>query len=171
MRAALDQAVYTIAIAHGVTEQKILRNVAFPFSSSAADFQSRLNGACLNFPRAILTVLESAKPYKGGDHALWAINELANTSKHKTLTTVAFRIIGAYAHERYLERAGTPREITARLSAEIQKAVQVADLKQRFVTLGMEPVANTPEELGPLMRREQERYGQIIRNAGIKIEK
>jgi tripartite-type tricarboxylate transporter receptor subunit TctC len=70
----------------------------------------------------------------------------------------------------YLAPAGTPREITARLSAEIQKAVQAADLKARYVTLGMEPVANTPEELGALMRREQERYGQIIRSANIKVE-
>ncbi|MBS0337213.1 MAG: tripartite tricarboxylate transporter substrate binding protein [Proteobacteria bacterium] len=70
----------------------------------------------------------------------------------------------------YTAPAGTPREITGRLSAEIQKAVQSADLKQRYVTLGMEPEANTPEELGALMRREQERYGQIIRNAGIKVE-
>ena len=70
----------------------------------------------------------------------------------------------------YVAAAGTPREITARLSAEIQKAMHAQDLKDRYVTLGMEPAANTPEELGALMRREQERYGQIIRNAGIKIE-
>ncbi len=70
----------------------------------------------------------------------------------------------------YAAPAGTPRDITARLSAEIQKAVLAQDLKDRYVTLGMEPAANTPEELGALMRREQDRYGQIIRNAGIKIE-
>jgi tripartite-type tricarboxylate transporter receptor subunit TctC len=70
----------------------------------------------------------------------------------------------------YAAPAGTPREITARLSAEIQKAVQAQDLKDRYVTLGMEPAANTPEELGALMRREEARYGQIIKNAGIKIE-
>ena len=70
----------------------------------------------------------------------------------------------------YAAPAGTPREITARLSAEVQKAVQAQDLKDRYVTLGMEPAATTPDELMALMRREQERYGQIIRNAGIKIE-
>lgn len=99
MRAALDQAVYAIAIAYGITEQRILKKVAFPFSPSATDFPSRLKGVCPNFPQAILTVLESAKPYKGGDDALWAINELANTSKHKTLTPVAFQITSSYAHE------------------------------------------------------------------------
>ncbi len=70
----------------------------------------------------------------------------------------------------YLAPAGTPREITARLSAEVQKAVQAQDLKDRYVTLGMEPAANTPEELGALMRREEARYAQIIKSAGIKIE-
>ena len=70
----------------------------------------------------------------------------------------------------YTAPAGTPREITARISAEVQKAVQAQDLKDRYLTLGMEPAANTPEELMALMRREQERYGAIIRNAGIKIE-
>ena len=70
----------------------------------------------------------------------------------------------------YAAPAGTPREITARLSAEVQKAVLAQDLKDRYLTLGMEPAANTPDELMALMRREQERYGQIIRSAGIKIE-
>ena len=70
----------------------------------------------------------------------------------------------------YMAPAGTSREITARLSAEVHKAVLAADLKERYVTLGMEPVANTPEELMALMRREQARYGEIIRNAGIKVE-
>jgi len=70
----------------------------------------------------------------------------------------------------YTAPAGTPREVTARLAAEIQKAMLGADLKERYITLGMEPVANTPDEFAALMKREQERYGSIIRNAGIKIE-
>ena len=70
----------------------------------------------------------------------------------------------------YAAPAGTPREITARLSAEIQKAILSADLKERYLALGIEPVASTPDDLTALMKREQERYGTIIRNAGIKIE-
>ncbi len=70
----------------------------------------------------------------------------------------------------YAAPAGTPREITQRISAEVQKAVQAQDLKDRYVLLGMEPAANTPDELMALMRREQERYGQIIKAANIKLE-
>jgi tripartite-type tricarboxylate transporter receptor subunit TctC len=71
----------------------------------------------------------------------------------------------------YAAPAGTPREILLRLAAEIQKAVQAADLRERFATLGMDTASSTPEEMAAFMRREQERYATIIRNAGIKIEK
>ena len=70
----------------------------------------------------------------------------------------------------YAAPAGTPREIVARLSAEIRKAVQAADLKDRYLTLGMDPRSNSPEEMIAYMRREQDRYASIIKNAGIKIE-
>jgi tripartite-type tricarboxylate transporter receptor subunit TctC len=70
----------------------------------------------------------------------------------------------------YAAPAGTPREIVARLAAEIQKAVQAADLKDRYVALGMDTASNTPDEMMAYMRREQDRYATIIKNAGIKIE-
>jgi tripartite-type tricarboxylate transporter receptor subunit TctC len=73
---------------------------------------------------------------------------------------------GGYAAPR-----GTPREILERLAVEIQKAVQAADLKERFVTLGMDTASSSPEQMGAFMRREQDRYATIIRNANIKIEK
>jgi tripartite-type tricarboxylate transporter receptor subunit TctC len=70
----------------------------------------------------------------------------------------------------YAAPAGTPKDILVKLAAEIQKAVQASDLKERYITLGMDTASNTPEEMMAYMRREQERYGQIVKTAGIKIE-
>ena len=70
----------------------------------------------------------------------------------------------------YAAPAGTPHDVRMKLAAEIQKAVQSPELKDRYLTLGMDPASNTPDEMGPFLKREQERYGTIIRNAGIKIE-
>jgi tripartite-type tricarboxylate transporter receptor subunit TctC len=70
----------------------------------------------------------------------------------------------------YEAPAGTPREILVRLAAEIQKALQTPDLRERYVTLGMDPVWNTPDEMVAYKKREGERYASIIRNANIKIE-
>jgi tripartite-type tricarboxylate transporter receptor subunit TctC len=70
----------------------------------------------------------------------------------------------------YAAPAGTPREALARLSSEIQKTLQSDELKERFATLGLDPVSSTPDDMASFMRREQERYATIIRNANIKVE-
>lgn len=66
--------------------------------------------------------------------------------------------------------SGTPREIVVRLSGEIQKALQSAELKERLLNAGLDPVSSTPDELVAFMRKEQERYAAIIKSANIKVE-
>ena len=70
----------------------------------------------------------------------------------------------------YAAAPGTPREVVARLSAEVQKAIQASDVKERFTTLGLEPRAMSPEEMGAFLRKEQARYADIIKSANIKVE-
>ena len=66
---------------------------------------------------------------------------------------------------------GTPKEITQRLAAEIGKAVQTKEVRERMQNLGLEPAAPmTPDEMAVFLRKEQQRYGDIIRTANIKIE-
>lgn len=70
----------------------------------------------------------------------------------------------------YSAPAGTPKEVLERLSGEIRKAMQAPDLKERYMALGLEPAAMTPDEMGAFLKREQERYGTVIRNANIRIQ-
>ena len=70
----------------------------------------------------------------------------------------------------YAAAPGTPREVVARLSAEVQKAIQAPDVRERFTTLGLEPRAMSPEEMGAFLRKEQARYADIIKSANIKVE-
>ncbi len=70
----------------------------------------------------------------------------------------------------YMAPPGTPREIRVRLAAEIQKALAADDVKERYLSLGMDVASNTPDEMAAFMRREQDRYAEIARTANIKIE-
>jgi len=70
----------------------------------------------------------------------------------------------------YAAPPGTPREILVRLSDEIRKAMMSEDLKERYTSLGLDPVSSTPDEMAAFMRREQDRYAAIVRDANIKIE-
>ena len=70
----------------------------------------------------------------------------------------------------YAAPPGTPKEVAAKLSAEIAKAMQASDLRERYLSLGMDPASNTPDEMASFLRNEQARYGAIIKNADIKVE-
>jgi tripartite-type tricarboxylate transporter receptor subunit TctC len=65
---------------------------------------------------------------------------------------------------------GTPREVRTRLAAEIHKALAADDLKERYLSLGMDVAFNSPDEMAVFLRNEQDRYAKIARDANIKIE-
>jgi tripartite-type tricarboxylate transporter receptor subunit TctC len=63
--------------------------------------------------------------------------------------------------------AGTPPDIVSRLSRELVKALETPDLRERLTALGVDPWPGTPEELGELLRADIERYGTVVRAAGV----
>ena len=67
--------------------------------------------------------------------------------------------------------AGTPREILARLNAEMAKAAAAPDLRKRFLDQGIELVASaTPDEFAAYIKAEVARYAKLARESGIKAE-
>ena len=62
----------------------------------------------------------------------------------------------------------TPREIVARLNAEVDKIIKSPDLQTRFVNDGLEPIGGTQEEFGKFIRVEIEKYAKVIKAAGLK---
>src|SRR5204863_9056664 len=53
--------------------------------------------------------------------------------------------------------AGTPREIMARLHAEVGKVLRLPEVRERLAALGAEPVGSTPEAFGAFVRAENAR--------------
>ena len=64
--------------------------------------------------------------------------------------------------------AKTPRDIVERMNAEIAKALQSPEVRERFATLGAEPFVMKPAEFDAYVRSEIELNGKIVRAAGIK---
>lgn len=66
--------------------------------------------------------------------------------------------------------AKTPAPIVARLNQELVKALNGAETKQRLGDLGIEVVANTPEEFAASMKNDIARTARLIKEAGIRVE-
>jgi tripartite-type tricarboxylate transporter receptor subunit TctC len=69
-----------------------------------------------------------------------------------------------------LAPAKTPNEIIRRLYQESAKALQSADLRERFTAAGVDPWIGTPEEFDRLIKSETARYARIAEKAGLKKE-
>ena len=67
-----------------------------------------------------------------------------------------------------LAPAQTPREIVARLNAEINKALQAPDMAERFARLGAEPMVMAPGEYDTFLREEYNALTEVMRAAGAK---
>jgi tripartite-type tricarboxylate transporter receptor subunit TctC len=67
-------------------------------------------------------------------------------------------------------RSGTPRAIVEKLSRESVVAVNSADVHSKLVASGVEPETLTPDELAVKVRRETERWGTVVKTAGIKLQ-
>ena len=66
--------------------------------------------------------------------------------------------------------AATPRDIVARLNAEIAKACADPVVREKLIAQGFTVVASPPEELARVTREQLERYAKLFKQAGIKAE-
>ena len=64
--------------------------------------------------------------------------------------------------------AGTPPMIVARLNAAANKILAMRDIRDRFNAQGAEVLGGSSEDLAAMMRRDQARYAQLIRQYNIK---
>ena len=69
-----------------------------------------------------------------------------------------------------LAPAGTPRAVVERLNAEVVKAMNAPDIRERLSAIGGEPASGSPEDAAAFLRREYEQWGKVVREAGIKAE-
>jgi tripartite-type tricarboxylate transporter receptor subunit TctC len=66
--------------------------------------------------------------------------------------------------------AGTPRAIIERWNREIAAALALPDVRARLVETGFEIVGGPPEQFEDRLRRDQELFGRILGEAGVKPE-
>jgi tripartite-type tricarboxylate transporter receptor subunit TctC len=65
---------------------------------------------------------------------------------------------------------GTPNAAIDRVNTEVNRAMQVPAIKQRFEALGCEPVGGTAAAFAAYFRSEVDKWAKVIKTAGVKLE-
>ena len=66
--------------------------------------------------------------------------------------------------------AGTPRPVIDWLNTEILRILALSDVRERFTGLGADPTPSTPERFGAVMKADAEKWGRIIKQAGVRAD-
>jgi tripartite-type tricarboxylate transporter receptor subunit TctC len=107
-----------------------------------------------------------------------AVRALAVSGDHRSpafpdLPTVAEAGVPGYSAPTWagvIAPAGVPRPIVERLNAAINRALQLPAMRQFYATIGDEPAGGTPEEFAALIASDSQKWGDVIKRAGIRLE-
>ena len=66
--------------------------------------------------------------------------------------------------------AGIPREIVIRLNTEINKILQLADVRERFKAGGVEPVGGPAARFGDHLKAEIAKWGRVVKATGARVD-
>jgi tripartite-type tricarboxylate transporter receptor subunit TctC len=110
---------------------------------------------------------------QGGKLKAFAVTSAKRSTTLPDLPTVAeagvpgYEAIGWFG---LLAPAKTPSAIVAKLSADANKVLAEADVKQRMLVLGAEPSGDTPRQFAAFIHDDQAKWSRLMKERGIAPE-
>lgn len=78
-----------------------------------------------------------------------------------------FEVLGWYG---LFVPAGTPKEIIAKINTVVANAMKSPEFQERFASLGVEPVASSPEEMAAVLHSDLKKWGEVIKRIGVRVQ-
>lgn len=110
---------------------------------------------------------------KAGSLRGLAVTTLNRSSAFPELPTIAESGLAGFDASTWggiLAPAGTPKEVVARLNGAINDALKLEDVRTRLVGAGIEIQSGTTERFGDVIKNEVDKWGRIVKEAGIQQE-
>lgn len=99
-----------------------------------------------------------------------SLERLKSMPEIPTLSEQGLKGFEAYAWQALVAPAAAPPELIALLNKNLNAALATTQVKARLQAIGVEPIPSTPDEASRYARKERERWGQVIRRSGIKLD-
>jgi tripartite-type tricarboxylate transporter receptor subunit TctC len=101
-----------------------------------------------------------------------AINSDKRSPQLPNVPTVAEAAVPGYKYESWfgvLAPAGTPPAILTQISQDIAQVLKMPDMIEKLTTFGSIPAANSPEQFDAIIKSDTERYGKVLKDAGVAV--
>ena len=110
--------------------------------------------------------------YRAGRVRALAVSSTRRSASAPELPTIGETVAGYEVNTwtALYAPAGTPREVVARLAAEMAKLSRNKEYVERLVQIGSDAPESSPEHLASFMQGEIARWGKLVRDTGAKID-
>src|SRR5207249_3893967 len=116
----------------------------------------------------------TAKPYKAGQIRILGVGSPKRLAAFPELPTIAESGLPGYEAISWFglfAPAATPREVVAKINADVQRVLTDPDFREKFLAPNyLERVTGSPAEFAAYVKRESDKWGQVIKAAGIAVE-
>ena len=119
------------------------------------------------------TVAAVAPQVKGGKVRALAVTTPKRSGLFPELPTMAEAGLKGYETSTWgglLAPAGTPKDVIAKLNAEVNKALATPDVREKLAAAGIEPAGGTPQQFNDFIQSEMARWAKVAGSAGIQPE-
>ena len=147
-----------------------VRIVHVPYKSAAPALVDVIAGQCQLIFATSLSVIPHIKSQK--------VRALAVTNAKRSrlmpeLPTIAEAGVPGFEATTWhgvLTTGGTPVAIVNKLNTEINRILQMPDVRDRLGALGAEIIGGTPKEFADHIQREIPKWAKVIKDAGVRLE-
>jgi tripartite-type tricarboxylate transporter receptor subunit TctC len=119
------------------------------------------------------TMLSAMPQVKTGKLRALAVTSAARSPAAPDLPTVAESGLPGYAAIAWnglLAPAGTPKDVVAKLNAELKKTLETADVKERFAAQGFAAAWSPPEQYAAFIQSELAKWAKVVKASGATLD-
>ncbi len=161
-------------VAHLATElfkkEAGIKLTHIPYKGAAQGLNDVIGGQVEVYVSSIPTLIGHIKNGKLRALAVTSLKRVDDLPQVPTIAESGYKGFEAVTWFGVLGPAKLPQDVTARLNAEINKALQTPELKKKLGDQGADVAGSTPEQFGKLVREDMVRWGAVVRESGAKID-
>jgi tripartite-type tricarboxylate transporter receptor subunit TctC len=161
-------------VAHLATEsfQKAagIKFTHVPYKGAAQGATDLIGGQVQLYVSSIPTLIGHVKGGKMRAIAVTSAKRADDLPQVPTIAESGYKGFEAVTWFGVVGPANLPKEVVAKLNADINKALQAADLRKKLGDQGADVSGSTPEQFGKLIRDDITRWGRIVKESGAKVD-
>jgi tripartite-type tricarboxylate transporter receptor subunit TctC len=141
-----------------------------PYKGASQGTTDVISGAVQLYVSSVPTLIGHIRSGKMRAIAVTSAKRVPDLPQVPTIAESGYPGFEAVTWFGILGPANLPKDMVAKLNADINKALKDPELKKQFDAQGADVLGGTPEQFGKLIREDIARWGTIVRESGAKLD-